>query len=252
LTKKVSHKSIRCIIVDDEELARSIIREHLGNHSSFDVIAECVNGFEAVKAITEQQPDLVFLDIQMPKLNGFEVLQLVEKDIAVIFITAYDQYAIKAFEVYAVDYLLKPFTRDRFDAALLKATEKIKRKESLPVQEILSTVTPEHQKMERVLIRNGSDVVIIPVDKIDYIEAQDDYACFVASGKRHLKQQRIAELEKALDPQRFVRIHRSYILNVDRLSKIELYAKDSRLAILKDGTKLQVSRAGHDKLKDLL
>jgi two-component system LytT family response regulator len=242
----------RCIIVDDEELARSIIREHLSNHKNFDIIADCANGFEAVKAITELQPDLVFLDIQMPKLNGFEVLELVEKDIAVIFITAYDQYAIKAFEVHAVDYLLKPFTRDRFDTALLKAAEKIRRKESLPVQEIVSAAIPEPQKLERVLIRNGSDVVVIPVTNIDYIEAQDDYACFVASGKRYLKQQRLAELEKSLDPHRFVRIHRSYILNIDRLSKIELYAKDSRLAILKDGTKLQVSRAGHDKLKELL
>jgi len=245
-------ETTRAIIVDDEELARSIIREYLADHVEIEIVAECSNGFEAVKAVTELNPDLLFLDVQMPKLNGFEVLELVESDVIVVFITAYEQYAVKAFEVHAVDYLLKPFSRERFDEALERAKEKLELREFPPQQEIISSARPKGETIERVLVRDGSRVFVIPAEKIDYIEAQDDYIAIKSEGKTHLKKQRLSDLQALLDPKRFVRVHRSYILNIDRLSRLELYAKDSRMAILKDGTQLQVSRSGYDKLKELL
>jgi two-component system LytT family response regulator len=243
---------IQAIIVDDEELARSIIREYLAEHPEIEIVAECSNGFEAVKAVTELKPDLAFLDVQMPKLNGFEVLELIESDLVVVFITAYDQYAVKAFEVHAVDYLLKPFSKERFDEALDRAKEKLVRRESPIHQEIISTARPKGETVERVLVREGSRVFVIAAEKIDYIEAQDDYIAIKSDGKTHLKKQRLSDLQTVLDPKRFVRVHRSYILNIDRLARLELYAKDSRMAILKDGTQLQVSRSGYDKLKEML
>ena len=243
---------IRSVIVDDEELARGIVREFLTPHSDIEIIAECSNGFEAVKAITELKPDLVFLDIQMPKLTGLEVLELVDKNLSVIFVTAYDQYAVRAFEVHVIDYLLKPFTKQRFDEALGRARSKIAQHESAPFSEILADARPRDVPLERVLVREGSKVHVLPIDRIDYVEAQDDYIAIRSEGKTHLKQQRLTELESSLDQKRFVRIHRSYILNVDRLARLELYAKDSRMAVLKDGTKLPVSRSGYEKLKGLL
>ena len=242
----------RAIIVDDEELARSIIREYLAGHPEINIVAECSNGFEAVKAVTELKPDLLFLDVQMPKLNGFEVLELVESDLVVVFITAYEQYAVKAFEVHAVDYLLKPFSKERFDESLGRAMEKLERREFPPPQEILSSARPQGETVERVLVRDGSRVFVIPAEKIDYIEAQDDYIAIRSEGKTHLKKQRLSDVQALLDPARFVRVHRSYILNLDRLARLELYAKDSRVAILKDGTQLQVSRSGYERLKEML
>jgi two-component system LytT family response regulator len=245
-------ETIQAIIVDDEELARSIIREYLAEHPEIKIVAECSNGFEAVKAVTELKPDLAFLDVQMPKLNGFEVLELIESDLVVVFITAYEQYAVKAFEVHAVDYLLKPFSKERFDEALDRAKEKLVRKEIPLYQEIISTARSKSETVERVLVREGSRVFVIAAEKIDYIEAQDDYIAIKSDGKTHLKKQRLSDLQALLDPKRFVRVHRSYILNIDRLARLELYAKDSRIAILKDGTQLQVSRSGYDKLKEML
>jgi two-component system, LytTR family, response regulator len=242
---------IQTIIVDDEEPARLVLREFLSTHEEVKIIAECANGFDAVKAITESKPDLVILDIQMPKLNGFEVLELVDRPPAVIFATAYNQYAIKAFEVHAVDYLLKPFSKERLTEALVHAKGHLKKK-SFPVQELASAAGMRPSPLERILVKDGSKVHVIPVDKIDYIEAQDDYVAIKSDGKTHLKQERMAELERELDTSKFVRVHRSYILNLERIARIELYAKDSRMAILKDGTKLLISRAGYDKLKGLL
>lgn len=250
--KERSVEHLKAIIVDDEDLARSLVREYLGAFADIDIVADCANGFEAVKAITELNPDILFLDIQMPKLNGFEVLELVQHNPAVIFVTAFDEYALRAFEVHAVDYLLKPFTKERFDQALALVRERLRRNEPQPLTEVVATARDKDVPLERVLVRDGSKVHVIPVEKIDYIEAQDDYIALKAEGKTHLKQQRLAELETLLEPRRFVRIHRSYILNIERLARIELYAKDSRVAILKDGTQLQVSRAGYDKLKVLL
>ena len=228
---------VRALIIDDEELARASIRDHLAGHPEIDIVAECANGFEAVKAIAELRPQLLFLDVQMPKLNGFEVLELAGGQLAVIFVTAHDQYAIKAFEVHAVDYLLKPFSVERFDEALARALGQMARKDFSPVAKLVETTRSRSLPLERLLIRDGSDVFVIPVGAIDYLEAQDDYVSVSSGGKRHLKQQRLSELESLLDAKRFVRIHRSYILNIDRLSKLELYAKDSRIAILKDGSR---------------
>ena len=240
------------IIVDDEALARQLVREFLSHHHDIEIVAECSNGFDAVKSITELMPDILFLDIQMPKLNGFEVLELIEHDVAVVFTTAYDEFALKAFEVHAADYLLKPFSQERFDEAIAQVPQK----RGASWEETLDAIVAERHSatkpLERILIRNGAKVHIVPVERIDYIEAQDDYAAIRAEGKSHLKHITLSTLEEELDPAKFIRIHRSYILNIERLAKIELYAKDSRIAILRDGTKLQVSRAGYAKLKQFL
>ena len=243
---------IAAVIVDDEELARAILREYLAAHPDIEIVAECANGFEAVKAVSELAPDLLFLDIQMPKLNGFEVLELVGPGPAVIFITAYDQYALRAFEVHAVDYLLKPFTPERLAEALERVRQRMERNEASPVPALVKQARASGKPVERVLVKDGSRVHVIPVEKIDYIEAQDDYVGIKAGGKEYLKQDTMAELESLLPPERFIRIHRSYILNIDRLMRLEPYAKDSRVAILADGTQLPVSRAGYAKLKPLL
>jgi two-component system LytT family response regulator len=245
-------KQLHAIIVDDEALARDIVREHLAAHPHISVAAECSNGFDAVKMISELKPDLVFLDIQMPKLSGFEVLELIDHECAVIFITAHDEHALKAFDVHAVDYLLKPFNKARFDKAVELAQKRVNKKPPLPKAELVASARPPGMPLERILVREGSKVHVIPTEKIEYIEAQDDYVSIRTEGRSLLKQHRLADLETSLDAKRFVRIHRSYILNIDRLAKIELYAKDSRVAILKDGTKLNVSRSGYDKLKTLL
>jgi two-component system LytT family response regulator len=244
--------TMRIVIADDEDLARSLVREYLKDAADIEIIGECANGFQAVKAVTELKPDLLLLDIQMPRLDGFEVLDLIGRDTNVIFITAYDQYAIRAFDVHAVDYLLKPFSAERLTEALDRARQKIARGESTAPAALVTDARPPGSKADRVLIRDGGDVHVIPVSKIDYVEAQDDYVCFRAEGKRFLKQQTLADVEGALDPTRFVRIHRSYILNVDRLAKLELYAKDSHAAILRDGTRLLVSRSGYSRLNALI
>ena len=244
--------SFRVVVVDDEPLARTVIREYLKSHPGIDIVAECGNGFEAVKAVTELSPDLMFLDIQMPKLDGFEVLELLGRSVPVVFTTAFDQYALRAFDVHAVDYLLKPFDEARFSEALSRARLRIQAAEALPIEALVADARPRQAAAERVLIRDGSQVHVIPVDRIDYVEAQDDYVCFKADGKDYLKDQTMAAVEATLDPMRFVRIHRSYILNIERITRVELYAKDSRIAILQDGTRLPVSRAGYAKLKTRL
>lgn len=244
-------EQLGALIVDDEDLARLVLRELLQCHPEICILAECANGFEAVKAIVEHQPDLVFLDIQMPKLTGFDVLELVESDVAVVFVTAYDQYAMRAFEVYAVDYLLKPIGRERFEEALQRAKKRIGGKKP-PALELAAAARPPQQFLERMVVKDGTRVTLIPVAKLDYVEAQDDYVALASQGKKHLKQQTIASVEAGLNPERFVRIHRSYIVNFERVARIEPYGKDSRLAILTDGTRLPVSRAGYARLKSLL
>ena len=243
-------KEICAVIVDDEELARSLLRELLEPHPEIRIVAECANGFEAVKAALELKPDLLFLDVQMPKLDGFEVLELMGGEIAVIFVTAYDQYALRAFEVHAVDYLLKPFNAVRFEEALARA--KLRLGEKLPpAGELAAAARPPSQYLERMAVREGAKVHVIPVEKLDYIEAQDDYVLLKSAGGRHLKQQTISSLEGRLDPTRFVRLHRSYIVNLERVVKIEPYSKDSRVAILRDGARLPISRAGYARLSAL-
>jgi two-component system LytT family response regulator len=247
-----TEKKIRALIVDDEALSRQIVREYLASHPEIEIIGECFNGFEAVKEITEQVPDLVFLDIQMPRLNGFEVLELIDKKMAVVFITAHDQYALKAFEVHAVDYLLKPFSQQRFDEALEQAKAGFISR-SFQRHPAMATIPQSGDPiLERLLVREGPHVHVLPVETVDYVEAQDDYIQIQAGGKSYLKQMPLSELETQLDRKRFLRIHRSYILNIERLTKIELYAKDSRVVILKDGKRLPVSRSGYERIRNLL
>jgi two-component system LytT family response regulator len=242
---------IRTVIVDDEELARQVVHEMLLPHPEVEVVAECANGFDAVKAVSELNPDLLFLDVQMPKLDGFEVLELIGPEIAVVFTTAYDQYALRAFEVHAVDYLLKPFDATRFDAALGRAKERLGTKMPSPA-ELSAAARAPSQYMERIVVRDGPKVDIIPCERLDYAEAQDDYVLLRSQGKNYLKQETISNLETSLDPAKFVRIHRSYVVNLERIAKIEPYTKDSRVAVLSDGTRLPVSRSGYVRLKELL
>src|SRR4029077_5648675 len=198
---------MRIAIVDDEELARKLLREYLSECDDVEIVAECANGFEAVKAVTDVKPDLLLLDIQMPRLDGFEVLELVGGEVGVIFVTAYDKYALRAFEVHAVDYLLKPFSADRLREALDRAKARIQAKQLIPIEDLTRTARPTGARSERILIRDGANVHVIPVSKIDYAEARDDDVCFRSEGKRYLKQQTLADLESVLDPSQFVRTH---------------------------------------------
>lgn len=244
-------KKIRAVIVDDEDLARQVVNELLSSHSEIEIVAECANGFEAVKAVTELKPDLLFLDIQMPKLDGFEVLELIGTNMAIIFATAYDQHALRAFEVHAVDYLLKPFGEERFEQALARAKQRIGGKLPEPA-ELKASTRAAGEYAERIVVRDGTRVHIIPITKLDYCEAQDDYVALASEGKKHLKQQTISSIETSLDPARFLRVHRSYIVNLERVVKIEPYGKDTHVAILSEGTRLPVSRSGYGRLRAVL
>lgn len=242
---------LRVLIVDDEAPARMAVRAGLAQVGDVEVVGECANGFEAVKAVADCQPDVVLLDVQMPKLDGFEVLELIGHAVPVVFVTAYDEFALRAFEVHAVDYLLKPFTDSRLAAALDRVRQRSAPASPDPVALGAAARRPG-EPLERIVIRDGAQVHVLPVDRIDYVEAQDDYVAFHTGGRTLLKEQTLGDLESRLDARRFVRIHRSYLLNIERLARVELYAKDSRLAILIDGTKLPVSRSGHQRLQELL
>lgn len=243
--RKVSQNTLRAVIVDDEELARLFLRQMVHATEGIEVVAECANGFEAVKAISETAPDLVFLDVQMPKLDGFEVLELIDPGPVVIFVTAYDQYAMRAFDTHAVDYLLKPFSADRFERALARARQRLGER---PSPTALAAVRPPEQRPQRLVVRDGAKIHIIPIVQLDYVEAQDDYVALHSQGKTYLKQQPIGDVEAMLDPAQFVRIHRSAIVNLERITSIEPYTKDSRVVTLRDGTRLPVSRAGYTRL----
>lgn len=239
---------ISVVIVDDEAPARALVRELLGDYPQFVVAAECANGYEAVKAVAEHRPDLLFLDIQMPKLDGFEVLDLLDRKPQVVFVTAYDEYAIRAFEVHAIDYLLKPFTAARFAEVVAHAEEMVRRGAGFS----MSAASAVRKPLQRIAFRDGATIDVVPVQRIDYIEAQDDYVHVYSRGQKYVKQQPLGELETLLDSTRFIRVHRSYIVNLESLARVEPYAKDSRVALLKDGTKVPVSRAGYERLKGLL
>ncbi len=241
---------MRVAIVDDEALARGVLREYLARHDDIDIVAECANGFDAVKAIAELAPELVFLDIQMPRLDGFEVAELIGAKTKLIFVTAYDQYALKAFECHALDYLLKPFSEQRFDQALAHARGNRGTPEA--VQTLARDAATRAAPLARVLIRDGAKVHVIASARIDYIEAQDDYISIRSEGKSYLKSQTLAELEAQLDPAKFLRVHRSYLLNIDGIRRIEAATKDSHVAILRDDTRIPVSKAGYQKLKALV
>jgi two-component system LytT family response regulator len=243
---------LRVVIVDDEEPARLALRQALEDVGDAEVVGECANGFEAVKAVGELRPDLVLLDVQMPKLDGFEVLELLGAEVPVVFVTAYDEFALRAFEVHAVDYLLKPVTPERLATAVARVRARGGAAGGPSPTALRQSARPPGAPLERVVIRDGPQVHVLPVGRIDYVEAQDDYVGFRTGGRTLLKEQTLADLESQLDARRFVRIHRSYLLNIERLARVELYAKDSRIAILSDGTKLPVSRAGYQRLQRLL
>jgi two-component system LytT family response regulator len=247
-------QKIRTILVDDEELARAILRESLAAHEEIEIVAECDNGFAAVKTVGELQPDLVFLDIQMPKLDGFEVLELIGSEPVVVFVTAYDQYALRAFEVNAVDYLLKPYADERFELALTRARQRLESqtRPELDAGKLSAAARRPGEFANRIVLRDGGKVHILPVEKLEFAEAQDDYVSLAGEGRRLLKQQTITALEKSLDPQKFVRVHRSYLLNIEQLKQIEPYGKESHVAILQCGARLPVSRSGYARLREIL
>lgn len=245
---------IKAIIVDDEPLARESLEQALEGFDDITIEARCANGFEAVQAIQQHRPHLVFLDIQMPKLDGFDVVELLGKDAPlIVFVTSYDEYALKAFEAEALDYILKPVQSQRLEKAIQRVREQLQYKQDQPFDTFIERHRDSMVPLDRVLIRNGYDVVIIPVKEILYIEAQDDYVkIYTQDGKSYLKSERMSRLEGMLDSRSFCRIHRSYILNIDSLKKIEPYTKDSRIAVLQSGQHLNISRAGYAKLMELL
>lgn len=244
---------IKAVIIDDEPLARSIVKEYLEQYPYITVLQECNDGFEGVKAIQQHEPDLVFLDIQMPKINGFEMLELLDPAPAVIFTTAFDEYAIKAFENHAVDYLLKPFSHERFDKALKKWRDNQSthagKSFTMP---LLDTASLSPLQSQRVVVKNGGKIKIIPVSEIHYLEAADDYVKIHTKDGAFLKNKTMSHFEGALDPHVFVRTHRSYIVNVQLITRIDPYEKDSHIAMLKTGAQIPVSKTGYVKLKAVL
>jgi len=241
---------IRTVIVDDELPARELLREFLSADEDCEIVAERANGFEAVKAVAQFDPDLLLLDIQMPKLDGFEVLELLDRSPIVVFVTAHDEHALRAFEVHALDYLLKPLSHERFQQVM----ERVKRAAGHDRQPVAGLASSLRAKpLQRIVVRGEDGAIqVVPVSRLDYIEAADDAIRIATAGTKLRKQQPISEIAAQLDPDRFVRIHRAYVINIERIEKIELYAKDSRVAILRDGTRLPVSRSGYQRLKELL
>ena len=243
---------MKIIVIDDEVLARSIVKEYLQKHPQLELVAECGDGFEGLKAIQQYDPDLVFLDIQMPKISGFEMLELIEKPPAVIFTTAFDEFAIKAFEAHAVDYLLKPFNQERFDKAITKWLEQQNKPSEAKTEELLETASQSPSQSSRIVVKNGSKIKIIPVHDIFFLEAADDYVKIHTQEGYFLKNKTMNHFEQVLDRQQFVRSHRSYIVNVQQITRIDPYEKDNHVAILRTGAKVPVSRGGYGKLKSVL
>lgn len=238
---------IRALLIDDEPLARDIVKFYLADHPQIEIVAECSDGFEGLKAIAEHKPDLIFLDIQMPKISGFEMLELVEEKLAVIFTTAFDEFAIKAFEVNAVDYLLKPIDKTRFDTAIEKLPLRFSRKNE--TEEVLNAVALSHAQNNRVVVKQDGVIKIIPVDQINYLEAADDYVKINTLNGVFYKNKTMSFFEQTLNNLQFIRIHRSYIINLAQVTKIELKEKDSYIVLLKSDIWLPVSKTGYTKLK---
>ena len=241
----------KIILIDDEPLARVLVREYLEDFPELEVVAECGDGFEGLKAIALHQPDLLFLDIQMPKINGFEMLELVSEQPAVIFTTAYDEYALKAFETNALDYLLKPFSKERFQQAINKWLQNPTMNSASKVS-LTEIPNKQPEEQNRIVIKDGSEISIIPTSELEYLEAYDDYVKIHHKGKVHLKKKTMNYFEQLLNPAIFIRIHRSYILNINELAKIESFEKNSYLAILRSGKRIPISRTAYAPLKEIL
>jgi two-component system, LytTR family, response regulator len=242
--------TLKAILIDDEPLARSILKEYLQFHPEIKVVHECNDGFEGLKAIMQHQPDLIFLDIQMPKINGFEMLELIETPPKIIFTTAYEAFAIKAFEANAIDYLLKPFSRERFDRAIQKLTDQQANQQS--TEKLLETVATSPAQSQRIVVKVNSKIKIIAIDQVHYIEAADDYVKICTAEESFLKNKTMSYFEEVLDPSMFVRIHRSYIVSINQVTRIDPYEKETHLALLRSGKKLPVSKTGYAKLRTLL
>ncbi|RYY31664.1 MAG: response regulator [Sphingobacteriaceae bacterium] len=244
----------RALIIDDEPLARMVVMEYLqGFKDRIELIQECGDGFEGLKAIQQHQPDLIFLDVQMPKITGFEMLELVEQSPSVIFTTAFDEYAIKAFEAHAVDYLLKPFSKERFNKAIEKYLAlSADAKPAKQTEKLLDEVSQSAAQHERIVVKTGTKVKIIPVRDVLYLQADDDYVSIITAEGSYLKNKTMSFFEQMLDSSQFVRVHRSYILSVSEITRIDPFEKDSHLAILKSGAKIPVSKTGYTKLKQVL
>ena len=244
---------MRVILIDDEPLARSVVVEYLQSWPQIEIVQECSDGFEGVKAIAQHDPDLIFLDIQMPKINGFEMLELIDQPPSVVFTTAFDEYAIKAFEEHAIDYLLKPFTKERFDRAVQKWLDsKLTVESRKDTTAILDNIQTSSPKNERVVVKTGNKIKIIPVNDIIFLAADDDYVKIHTAEGSFLKNKTMAYFEKLLGEGNFVRVHRSYIVKIDEITRIDPYEKESHLAILKSGEKIPVSKTGYPKLRQVL
>jgi two-component system LytT family response regulator len=245
---------MKIVIIDDEPLARSIVLEYLQEHSDAEVVAECNDGFQGVKAIAQHKPDLIFLDIQMPKINGFEMLELLDATPNVIFTTAFDEYAIKAFEANAIDYLLKPFSKERFDLAIQKwkAKSSVFGASEKNIQELLENTPKQPDEKNRIVVKNGSDIRIVPMPDVMYIEAYDDYVKIFTKDTYFLKKKTMNYYEQVLDSNQFFRTHRSFIINLQELTKIEPLEKNTYVVLLKNGKKIPLSRSGYSKLKETL
>lgn len=242
----------KVLIIDDEPLARSIVKECMEQHPQLQLMEECSNGFEGVKAIQQHQPDLIFLGIQMPKITGFEMLELIEEPPHVIFTTAFDEYAMQAFEANAVDYLLKPFSQQRFDKAINKWMELNRAEAKIPTEQLLKEAARHPVQNERVVVKTGTRIKIIPVHEIHYLEAADDYVKIYTAEGSFLKKQTMGYFEEILSTSLFVRTHRSYMVNIQQITRIDPYEKENHAAVLRSGVKIPVSRAGYPKLKAIL
>lgn len=238
---------IRTVVIDDEPLARTIVAEYLNDYPQVTIVEECNDGFEGVKAITQHKPDLIFLDVQMPRINGFEMLELIDDPPAVIFTTAFDEYAIKAFEAHAIDYLLKPFSKERFDKAMDKW---LQQRTSTPPSAIREINQPE--EANRIVVREGPNIRIVPVAEVVYLEAYDDYVKIHTAKEMFLKKKTMQFYERSLNPSLFVRVHRSYIVQLAQITRIEPLEKDTHVAMLKTGTQIPLSKSGYARLKSTL
>ena len=243
---------IKGLIIDDEPLARSLVKEYLKPFAEVHVLQECNDGFEGVKAIAQHQPDLIFLDVQMPKINGFEMLELIDNPPAAIFTTAFDEYAMKAFEAHAVDYLLKPFSKERFEKALNKWLTQQMAQKTNSAKEFVESRAPQPEEHTRIVVKKGTNIIIVPVAQIHYLEAYDDYVKIHTKEGMHLKKKTMSYFEGVLDANQFVRVHRSYLLNLAELTRIEPMEKDNHIALLKSGVQIPLSQSGYAKLKTVL
>lgn len=244
-------QTYRVIIVEDEEPARDLLKRYLSASTNIEIIGEFADGFEAAKAINSLKPDLVLLDIQLPRLTGFEILEIIEHPAAIIFTTAYDEYALKAFERNAVDYLLKPFSRDRFLQALERAKERMAAKSAPNLETLAESLTP-NEPLNRIVVKTGKAIQVVPIEQIEMIEASDDYVSIYTNQERFVKKQTMKYFEERLNPNTFIRTHRSYIVNITQIASIELYEKDSYIGILRNGNKVKISASGYKELKEKL